>query len=322
MRSTEHRRKRRGGVASRPGAAHRKPLDDSCGERGIATLPLAGAVLGIDVGYFAKRRSTCFCLLEWSNTSIAVSFALVTADPTSRRAALSRLMGANRSLLAVGVDGPLVPGLRRATHYRAAEALLSQGCLQKRGKPGQTSSPVGQPLHDHATQLALLSMELATVAPASHYQPIVTSCIVEAFPNLFLAALIPESKIPELRRDASDRYWELALPTALPDLCSRLLPQRTLVHDLSMIANHDERACIVCALTALSVATASHIAVGAESDGDIILPPLDIWGEANDGRKWLERELAAALLSWPQKASRHDCRVATSFGPWDVPVVV
>ena len=59
-----------------------------------------------------------------------------------------------RELAGVALDGPLTRGLRLVRHYRAAEAILSRGPLQKRGKPGPTSAPMGQKLHEHATKLA------------------------------------------------------------------------------------------------------------------------------------------------------------------------
>jgi hypothetical protein len=100
-------------------------------------------------------------------------------------------------LAAVAIDGPLTRGLRRVTNYRVADALLSGGAFQKRGKPGQTSSPVGQKLHDHATRLAELVLECAarevfSIAPAAHIEPIHETALVESFPNLFLGALIDD----------------------------------------------------------------------------------------------------------------------------------
>ena len=116
-------------------------------------MPLSpnGAVLGIDVGYSVTRRTTCFCLLRWTPDSATATFALAAASPSARREVLQSFLGSDRSLAAVAIDGPLAPALRTVTRYRAAEALLSKGCLQQRGKPGQTSSPVGQRLHSHAT---------------------------------------------------------------------------------------------------------------------------------------------------------------------------
>jgi hypothetical protein len=284
-------------------------------------LPDKGAVLGIDVGYSEIRATTCFCVLRWTPEHASATFALVGANHSARREMLRSILGPDRSLAAVAVDGPLAAGLRTVTRYRAAEALLSKGCLQKRGKPGQTSSPVGQKLHRHATELALMCRELADVALSTHYQAILPVRIVEAFPNLFLAALLNEDTIPALDRNASDRFWEVAVSGGgpMPRLIGALLPGRAFANDLKAITHHDHRAGLVCALTALSVLHGTHVAVGDATDGDIMLPPLFHWGAGPDLTPWLRRELLIALKS--RSSSSRDMksslgRVATASGPW------
>ena len=113
-----------------------------------------GAVLGIDVGFSERRDTTCLCLFEWSEALVKLRFKKVGTCADARSAALISLIQNPIHLAAVAIDGPLTRGLRIVPHYRSAEALLSRGVFQKRGKPGQTSSPTGQTLHWHATQLA------------------------------------------------------------------------------------------------------------------------------------------------------------------------
>lgn len=270
---------------------------------------MAGAVLGIDVGYSASRRTTCFCLLTWSENAVAASFRRVTSNPDARKAALQALLPDPPRLLAVAIDGPLLPQLQPGLAYRAAEALLSQGLLQKRGKPGQTSSPVGLQLNRHATTLAELVLIAATISEATHADPIHPARVVEAFPNIFLAALLDEADLPSLSRNATDRYWDCCASAQLPALLSLLLPARTPQFSVSSIEHHDDRAGLVCALTALSVAAGSHVAVGAARDGDIMLPPAGVWGRDASGQAWLARELTGALRTWARSTRRTDARV-------------
>jgi len=195
----------------------------------------------------------------------------------------------------VAVDGPLGPGLCVLSQYRAAEALLSQGAMQKRGKPGQTSSPTGQLLHQHATSLAALALELGEVADSSHSEPIHSKCVVEAFPNAFLAALMDEEEFSTLSRNASDVYWSrLCNSGALTELIDEMLPGRTVAPTVHEVSDHEERAGTICALTALSVVRGSYVAVGDPVCGDIILPPLDFWGKAATGERWLQVMLDGA----------------------------
>ena len=74
-------------------------------------LPESGAVLGIDVGYSAKRRTTCFCHLEWTAHKASMTLKLVAADPSARRTVLCTLLGPEPHLAAIAIDGPLAPRL-------------------------------------------------------------------------------------------------------------------------------------------------------------------------------------------------------------------
>jgi len=262
-----------------------------------------GSVLGIDPGFSEREPTTCLCLLVWNDKAVRFSWKLTGSNEDERRTSLRRLVPAGTHLQAVAIDGPLTRNLLQILHYRAAEALLSRGTFQKRGKPGQTSSPNGQILHKHATAFAKLVLEMETeglfsVSPANHFRPIHKKAIVEAFPNQFLGAMMPENKIPVLNRDASDRYWEsLAENHLLDALMKVLLPGRTMIPRFRDILGHEHRAGVVCTLTALSVACGQCVAIGDPIDGYICLPPSETWGKAQkrDG-SWMEDALRANLL--------------------------
>jgi hypothetical protein len=123
-------------------------------------------------------------------------------------------------------------------------------------------------LHDHATRLAELVVECAerdvfSIAPAVHIEPIHEMALVESFPNQFLGSLIDESNLPVLNRDASDRYWEyLATSGGLEILLRTLLEPCRFEVLPGAIKDHDERAAVTCALTALAVAAESAVGVG------------------------------------------------------------
>lgn len=279
-------------------------------------------VLGIDVGYSPVRRTTCFCALEWSATRATLQFRLTTSSPDERAAALDALAD-GKPVKSVAIDGPLASGLKRVSYYRAAESLLSRGALQRRGKPGQTSSPVGQQLHEHATELAALVLARARVDAATHAEPIDSRRIVEAFPTLYLAALLDEHRLTTRKRNKTDVYWsELAgPPAALATHIQNLLPGRVLDFDLLAIGDHDHRAGVVCALTALVVAAGDHVAVGDGVGGDIMLPPRRSWGRSAAGHgSWLEPILAAHMktvrASRGAHATHKQARVLDGTGPW------
>lgn len=261
-------------------------------------LSESGTVLGIDVGFSKRSKSTCLCLLQWRAGALSVRFAKTGSVREERVRVLRQLVGV-QPLAAIAIDGPLAKDLRIVRHYRSAEALLTRGLFQKRGKPGQTSSPTGQQLHLHATELADIALEHADVADASHADPISPKRVVEAFPNAFLAVLTPEELIPSIQRDASDRYWEVLVggSRVLAEVLDRLIGAIRSSVDLRTITDHDERAAFVCALTAVCIAGSTYVAVGDPMDGDIILPPLDAWGRSPGGRGWAEFALRENLAT-------------------------
>ena len=280
--------------------------------------PKEGRVLGIDVGFSATKKTTCICVLAWAESTATFAFKLATSDLTDRHRALAEL-SLSPGVSGIAVDGPLRRGLRIVSHYRAAEAILSRGVLQKRGKPGQTSSPVGQQLHRHATELANLALESVAVGSATHEDPIHEKSVVEAFPNMYLAALVAESDMPVLARDASDRYWQILVDDSdcLLTLISHLLHGRRVTNELGAIRNHEHRAGVVCALTALSVVSGDYVAVGDPVDGDIFLPAQTVWGRMNCGLDtWLEPVLRSNLHSVRRKLGCHpnhrQARIVTS----------
>lgn len=259
-------------------------------------LESSGQVLGIDVGYSPTKRTTGFCLLHWTADSVSLAFRRTTSDNSKRSLALIDLLAYKRSVTAVAVDGPIGPKLCTMKHYRSAEALLSQGVMQKRGKPGQTSSPTGQRLHAHATQLATLALDLCEIASATHRDAVHNRRLVEAFPNAFLVALMNDYDIPNLARNASDVFWAAqASSGGLDRLLDRLLPGRRLTEEWTSIRDHDDRASAICALTALSVVADDFVLVGDPLSGDIVLPPQSVWGCDREGRPWLRGVLEAAI---------------------------
>ncbi|GCA49921.1 hypothetical protein KGO5_02367 [Sinorhizobium sp. KGO-5] len=142
------------------------------------------------------------------------------------------------------------------------------------GKPGQSSAPVGKLLNQHANACAALVLALADLKEARHGVPLDNKALVEAFPGVFLGVIIENPQELAARRgDRSDTFFRhLAGNGWLQALIEHLLPGRTLTGDLTAVINHDGRAALVCALSALGVAARTFVAVG-DDDGWIILPP-------------------------------------------------
>lgn len=98
--------------------------------------------------------------------------------------------------------------------------------------------------------------------------------IVEAFPTTFLGVMIDYPALLNHPKIRSDRYFiHLAENQCFNTLVKKLIGNYTWQHSPLEVVNHDDRAALVCAFTALCVASGEFTAVGDKDDGWIILPP-------------------------------------------------
>jgi len=256
-------------------------------------LPSTGVVFGIDVGWTAKKPTTGLSLIEWDQHRIIHTSCLVSVDEIDRRSKIKQIV-MERKLLAVGIDGPLAPGLMIINQYRTAEKLLSRGKFQLRGKPGPTNGGSGPRLHQEATALANLTLSVCEVSPALYPYAIHRKTVVEAFPNAFLGVLQAEKWFPSIL-EARRRWTDLLFPRTkqtIHRLLLSLLPKHELGFDIDGIIGHEQVASFICALTAFCVAANQCIAVGDANSGYIVLPPLRLWGDSiNQESRWAEDEL-------------------------------
>ena len=232
-----------------------------------------GSVIGIDVGCSPARRSSAICRLDWSDSAVAWEIARFRALEPEREREIARV-AAGRRIVAAAFDGPIRRGFDIIGRYRTAERMLTRRLRPLIGKPGQSSAPVGKLLNHHANECVRYLVTHCDVQDARHCVPIDQKALVEAFPSSFLGMMIenPE-QITARRGDRSDTFFQhLATKGVLQALIEHCLPGRSLALDPSSVVNHDDRAALVCALSALSVAADDFVAVG-DDDGWIVLPP-------------------------------------------------
>jgi hypothetical protein len=236
-------------------------------------IPPAGSVLGIDVGYSPKRRSSAVCRLAWTESRTAWSLDRFRFNASDLTRAIVAVAGGQR-VLAAGVDGPLAPGFQPIDHYRNAERLLTRRLGARIGKPGASNAPSGRLLNQAANACVRAVLAHADLADATHAVRIDVKAVFETFPTGFLGVMLPDPAILATKRnDRSDRFYQhLAADGTLGRLLARCLPGRAAAGPWSGVTNHDDRAALVCALAALCVASGDYTAVG-DDHGWIILPP-------------------------------------------------
>jgi hypothetical protein len=232
-----------------------------------------GSVIGIDVGCSPTKRSSAVCRLDWSDSIVSWEIVRFRAVEPERERAIAQVAG-SRPIIAAAFDGPLRRGFDAIGRYRTAERMLTRRLRPLIGKPGQSSAPIGKLLNHHANECVHHVVDHSDVQSATHRVPIDHRALVKAFPSTFLGVMIRDPQHLNARRgDRSDTFFQhLAAAGVLNALIEHCLPGRRLALDLRLVVNHDDRAALVCALSALSVATADFVAVG-DDDGWIILPP-------------------------------------------------
>ena len=229
-------------------------------------------IAGLDVGFSRDRPSTGICILRDAGL-------ILHRSPGGETAIRSLLAEAPYEVIAI--DGPLLPKSAPVHAVRAVEAVFSMSAFQRRCKPGMSHvAGTGRMLREEAGRAAD-ALAGADAAPGAH-DPIPQvrpgQMIVEAFPNCFLGVCVPEADYanqPRLRRGKKfdwlyDRWCERRLFRALaPDAAFAAYCEAT--------TDHEERAALVCALTALCLAAGRSAAVGDARGGWFFLPHLDFW---------------------------------------------
>lgn len=229
------------------------------------------AYLGIDIGFSQKARTTGIAVI-CSQSAEPVRAVHVRTNETLT--AIERILEGRRPS-AISIDGPLIPHPKTkrpfivAPRYRDCEMMLSGGCIQQRCKPGSTASPRGQLLHRQTTFIAnsLLGMWPGVA-------------IFESFPNAFLGFTLPEKTFAEPipRGKKSDVFWSACLSSGILRRAVNISfgPgkfSRAIISSLPEFSDHEERAAIICALTARAAHAGKAHRILSKRDGSVWLAP-------------------------------------------------
>lgn len=258
------------------------------------------AVLGIDVGYAKKRKSSGVALLYWNGGAIvweAIHCAARDVGETVKRL----LKGYGVSVLdAVGIDGPLAQRFGRIKGYRSVDALFMRGEFMRRGSAAKAVDD--SPFVEKTRETAIWVRDHLKVKPWDETGGfrIHSKRIVEAHPVQFLGVQLTEKwfdgngQALKGNRKKSDAFYQAlqAEDQPLRRLVERLVPEARLARPLEFASNHDDRAAVVCALTALCAALGRYVAVGDPENGAVVLPPVESWGGLP---RWAETEMQSSL---------------------------
>jgi len=233
-------------------------------------------LVGLDVGFSARRESSGVARLN----SGVVSIGCATESVESRR----ELFGMDEVDVAA-IDAPILAG--EGFDKRACERLFTLGRFQRRCKPGLSHVPgtgraFRQAGHESARQLSKISSgrELLVKFPRVWG----ARNLIEAFPNAFMGVLLPGGcfdRMPKLRRGQKFEclYDEClkrkTLNSVIDVIGGATLP--SVLHHIKTNQNHDQKAALICLLTAAAVTAGRYTAVGDKKGGYFFLPPWELW---------------------------------------------
>ena len=234
------------------------------------------SVAGLDVGFSLNKKTSGVATIVGQQIDLGRRFGGADAwEPILARGPFQ----------VIASDGPILPAGGDACSIRAVERLFSWGLFQRRCKPGSSHvRGTGLRLRTAAGEAADGLATAATFDETSASFPRVRrGSIVEAFPDAFLGVCLDDpcyGAMPAPLKRGRKFNWlyhqwlrqKLVTKLDLPEDLREELPTR-----FARTSNRDERAALVCALTALLVVRGTFSAVGDEAGGWFFLPPWEAW---------------------------------------------
>jgi hypothetical protein len=254
-------------------------------------------LMGVDVGFSEVGETTGIAWLD----DAGVHLARAGTPWASRRGCLpSRVCPS-----VIALDGPLLPHGANARIRRRCEWLFIHAPFHNRCKPGLSDWGTGFKLRraaaDACVQFSAMLADSGSAVKKGSVQR--DGPIVEAFPNAFLAVLLPEPemlRMPKLRR--GKRFgWLYERVVATGSLESALSRQSYLRDQLMYLLRGESdrqlQAALICLLTAAFAAAGTATVVGDSSGGWFWLPPWCYWDQwAKDGLHRAARVMAGKGL--------------------------
>jgi hypothetical protein len=245
------------------------------------------ALLGVDVGFSKTRKTTG---LAWFANS-TIETALTGSSWQERSGSLPR----NVQFSIVALDASVVPE-HNYDAARGCERAFYGGAFSRRCRPG-LSHHGRRGLDLRAAGREAAQHFAAVLEPVElQFGPLVLPAkpIIEAFPNTFMGVLLPEENFAgwskALGKPKSDWLYERVVEAGLfRKLLSKLdIGSPTILENFERAERHDERAALICLLTAMFAWSRDAVIIGDADGGWFWLSPMALWAP------WASAALAAA----------------------------
>jgi hypothetical protein len=257
-------------------------------------------LLGVDIGFSKAHDTTGIACLDGDTLHLWKAGA--SWESRKERIPVGFLADV------IAFDGPILSQGVNELVRRRCEFLFIRAPFWNRCKPGLSHFGFGLNLRRAADEACRQFIQVLANSTRHSREALVSSCgsTVEAFPNAFLAVLLPEEEfrsMPRLRRGQRfDWLYARAVGTGRlrPTLSNAVDLPDEVWHMLGSETDHERRAALVCLLTAAFAAKGTARKVGDAEGGWFWLPPMDMWQDwAKEGLRRAEEELRSKASHRP-----------------------
>jgi hypothetical protein len=285
-------------------------ISDGCQLRKVNRME---CVIGIDIGHSTGNRATTgLVVLECEPLHVRV------AKPVTRERVLREIqdhLGEGDIVAVAVIDGPLalpavLPTQRLCEQFFATGAFASTGGTSKHLRLQPAPTKRGSAFHRAATEVADALMASPYHLPKFQLHGAVQPSVIEIFPTLFMAAMLPPTRYDGDRSAHTDTLWSDIVAEVTRGRLPMLDPYLPLMQEVdkqsSDKARHEVRAAFICAIAAHAVRSGvSQGFLGSSAEQGFLLPGTrDGRGWMNDDFRdllhdaWERRPHSGAHLSW------------------------
>jgi hypothetical protein len=241
-------------------------------------------LIGFDIGFSETRRTSGAARLKGS----FLSHSRATSEWRSRE----KVLGSGMAEV-IAIDGPILKDVDYPK--RLCETVFSSGSFSHRCKPGFSHVPgTGRRFRAAGKEAAerLGNLTRGQTIACAFPRVLEGKNLIEAFPNAFLGVLVSDSCYKEMPRLKRGKKFDWLYGQCCKSHVFRAVIDHVGLGGISSVlaeieanSDHEERAALVCLLTASAVAVGHYTAVGDDGGGYFFLPPFALWEE------WARREL-------------------------------
>ena len=254
-------------------------------------------IVGVDIGHSTNGKATTGIVVLESKTQKVRLAAAIPSNEIGCR--LSEILEDGDKIVTAVIDGPLaapqfLEKQRLCERFFSCGVFASTGkeCRKLRLQPAPTKA--GGRFHVAATRVAEMLKLPPFSVPAFHLCAPIQPSIIEIFPTVFMASLLPPQRYEGIRSAHTDYLWAELLKCNDGKPMPVLQPYEELVQRVESLtskrAKHEVRAAAICAIAAHAISSHKPLGfIGTNKEQGFLLPG------TRDGNGWMNDEFRGLL---------------------------